>query len=171
MIPRSGFSKLLAVVVIALLCDYAVADSSLWVEKPEGIAYTVAGMSAHASELGLSGQSLAHALERALSDAGLAARRADFDRDDRILFLDIIVKPGSFYASLQFWRKASYVLPNGEQASEFVPVWEGFSLGDHHNKPGAVRSTVNKIVGNFIAEYRDANSLDDSSRVASSLSD
>jgi hypothetical protein len=147
-------------VAMMVLGPPAVADRSLSVADPENIAITISAMTEHARPLSLTGSEFEASLSAALSDAGLSVRRADFRGDEQILFLDVIVQESVFYTSLRFWRKATYFLPDGQEESEFVPVWEGFSIGDHHQDPMPVRLAVAQIVEDFVVDYRDANGLE-----------
>ena len=163
----SGSLRLLLVVAAALVCDTSIADDGLWVDDPEEVAFSVADMTDSARDMGLSSDGFAATLNNMLNHAGLRAKQSDIARDDRVLFLDIIVDDETYYASLGFWRMASYRQPDGELNSEFVTVWQDYSVGAHHDDPGAVRDTVNKIIERFITRYRDANNVRPPLRVAS----
>jgi len=159
--------QLPVVLAAALACEPAIAGDGLWVEHPEEVAFSVADMTQGAKDMGLTGAGFAATLSIMLQRAGLKARQTDFERDSDVLFLDIIVEDETFYASLGFWRMVSYRLPNGVLNSEFVTVWQDYSVGAHHEDPGKVRATVNSITERFIAKYQDVNKGGTPLRVAS----
>jgi hypothetical protein len=159
--------QLPVVLAAALACEPVIAGDGLWVEHPEEVAFSVADMTQGAKDMGLTGAGFAATLSTMLQRAGLKARQTDFERDSDVLFLDIIVEDETFYASLGFWRMVSYRLPNGVVNSEFVTVWQDYSVGAHHEDPGKVRATVNSITERFIAKYQDVNKVGSPLRVAS----
>lgn len=146
-----------AVLAAALACQTAVAGDGLWVENPGEVAFSVGNMTQVAKDMGFTDAGFATILSTSLQRAGLSAKRSDFKRDNDVLFLDVIVEHETFYASLGFWRKVSYRLPNGKLISEFVTVWQDYSVGAHHDDSRKVRDTVNRIIARFIARYRDVN--------------
>jgi hypothetical protein len=87
--------------------------------------------------------------------------------DDDILFLDVIVDGDTFYTSAGFWRMASFPLPNGDINSEFVTVWQDYSIGTHYDDPEMIRASVSRIIERFIAKYSAANNTGNPLRVAS----
>jgi hypothetical protein len=160
--------KRLPVLLAALfLCEFAVADNELWVENPLDVAFAVGNMTQDAKDMGLTYDGFAKILTSSLNHGGLVARPSDLERDDDLLFLDIIVEHDTYYASLGFWRLVSYRLPNGELKSELVTVWQDYSVGTHHNNPARVRDTVTKVIERFVARYSDVNDLQTPLRVAS----
>jgi hypothetical protein len=152
----------------ALVCGAAAADGSLWVENPQEVAFSVGKMTQSAQDLGLTDSDLAETLSVMLNRVGLRARRSQGTNDDDVLFLDVIVDDETFYTSAGFWRMAKYRLPNGDLTSEFVTVWQDYSVGAHHNDPEAIRVSVNRIIERFITKYSDANSPHAPVQVASS---
>ena len=159
--------RLLLMAAGALACEASLAGDGLWVDNPEEVAFSVADMTSRAKDMGLSDESFAATLSRMLNHAGLRAKQLDLERDSGVLFLDVIVEDETFYASLGFWRMASYRQPDGELNSEFVTVWQDYSVGAHHDDPAKVRATVNKIIARFITKYRDVNNVGTPFRVAS----
>ncbi len=151
----------------ALACETSIASDGLWVDNPEEVAFSVADMTSSAKDMGLSNESFAAALSTMLNRAGLRPRQSVLKRDNDVLFLDVIVEDETFYASLGFWRVASYRQPDGELNSELVTVWQDYSVGAHHDDPATVRDTVNEIIERFIAKYRDVNNVSTPFRVAS----
>jgi hypothetical protein len=124
-------------------------------------------MTQAAQDLGLTDKDFAETLRIMLSRAGLQATRSELKLDRNLLFLDVIVDGEVFYVSAGFWRKASYPLPNGKFNSEFVTVWQDYSVGAHYHDPETVRSSVNTLIERFIARYSDANDTGNPLRVAS----
>ena len=159
--------RLLLMAAGALACETSIAGDGLWVDNPEEIAFSVADMTSSAKDMGLSNESFAATLSTMLNHAGLRARQSSLERDSDMLFLDVIVEDETFYASLGFWRVASYRQPDGELNSELVTVWQDYSVGAHHDDPGKVLDTVNKFIARFIARYRDVNNVSTPFRVAS----
>jgi hypothetical protein len=143
------------------------AADSLWVENPVDVAYSVGEMTKGAQDIGLTTESFAESLHAMLNHAGLQPRQSTRSRDSDVLFLDVIVDGESFYTSAGFWRMANYPLPNGDLNSEFVTVWQDYSIGAHHNNPDIVRASVNTILERFIAKYSDANNTRRPMQVAS----
>lgn len=117
--------------------------------------------------MGLTIDGFAKSLSIMLNRAGLQAKRSETERDSDILFLDVIVDGESYYTSVGFWRIASYRLPNGDLNSEFVTVWQDYSVGAHYNDPGTVRASANRIIERFIAKYSDANNTGNPLQVVS----
>ncbi len=155
----SCFGRLPVLLVILLGAHNSLAADTLWIANPAQVAYSIGALTQDARKLGLSNDSLAGTLNGMLSRAGLTARPAEFERDDGVLFLDIIVEEQTYYASLGFWRIASYPHPDGELASNFVIVWQDYSIGAHYDDPDAVNGTVMQIIERFIAAYSVANEL------------
>lgn len=156
------FACLLAVV---LTCTSSHAADELWVENPLELSIAVAKMTENAKALGLTNAAVAASLSHRLKEAGLKPTPTELEYDDNVLFVDIIVEEETFYASLGFWRMASFRLPDGEQNTEMVTVWQEFSVGVHHDDPGIVRSTVDRIIERFIASYSDANDVGTPKRI------
>ena len=160
--------QLALVLALVLASGASMGSDGLRVENPGEITFAVAAMTPRAKELGLTNSVVAASLKSSLSRAGLAARQSDLDdRDSDVLFIDIVVEDETFYASLGFWRMASYRLPGGELNSELVTVWQDYSVGAHHDDAAKVRATVNRIVSRFISQYRDVNDVGVPLRVAS----
>jgi hypothetical protein len=147
--------------IVVLICPQSLAADGLWIENPTDVAYSVGDLTADARKLGLSDNSLVETLSATLTRAGLIARPAEFARDQGVLFLDIIVENQTFYASLGFWRVATFPRPDGEPASDFVIVWQDYSVGSHHNNAAAVNHTVQKIIDRFVVRYSTANKITD----------
>ena len=151
--------RIAAVFAAAFICDSSQASQSLWVENPQEVAYSVASMTPGAISLGLTSEEFSESLTVMLNRAGLQGRRSEFGNDSDILFLDIVVDGETYYASAGFWRMATYHLPNGETNSEFVTVWQDYSVGAHFDDPETVRVSVERLIERFIARYRDANGV------------
>ena len=158
---RFGVWRFCIALLVVLLCQQSLAADGLWIENPTEVAYSVGDLTADARKLGLSDDSLAETLNVTLTRAGLKARPAEFAHDQGVLFLDIIVENETFYASLGFWRVATFPLPDGEPASDFVIVWQDYSVGSHHNDVAAVTHTVQKIIDRFVTRYSIANKITD----------
>ncbi len=156
-----GVWRFCIALIAVLVCEQSLAADGLWIENPTEVAYSVSDLTADAMKLGLSGNSLEETLSTTLTRAGLKARPAEFTRDQGVLFLDIVVENQTFYASLGFWRVATFPLPDGEPASDFVIVWQDYSVGIHHNDAAAVTHTVQKIIDRFVARYSVANKITD----------
>ena len=156
--------------VIALFmlvfCASASASDELWVENPEQIAFSVGRMTDAAKDLGLHERQIAAWLSESLQRAGLEARAADTEHDPAVLFLDVFVAAGSYYASVGFWRNAEYSLPDGTAASNQVIVWQEYAIGSHNGDIEQVRATISRVIGRFVASYNGANNLDLSHQVA-----
>ncbi len=153
--------------VAVSLCEFTQADDSLWVESPEEVAFSVAHMTQGAKDMGLTNESFAETLALMLNGAGFQTKQSKLDRDNDMLFLDVIVDGETFYASAGFWRKASYPLPNGDLNSGFVTVWQDYSVGAHYDDPETVRASVGTLIERFITKYSDANNSGKPLRVAS----
>jgi len=164
----SGFGvwRFCVSLLVVLVCRQSLAADGLWIENPTEVAYSIGELTADARKLGLSGNSLAATLSATLTRAGLKSRPAEFARDQGVLFLDIIVENQTFYASLGFWRVATFPRPDGESASDFVIVWQDYSVGTHHNEAAAVNQTVQRIIDRFVARYSTANKITDSLQAA-----
>ena len=152
---------LAAAAVLALVCvasiRFASAEPALRVSDPDQVAVAVANMTLDANVLGLTDTRFEHVLRKNLDDAGLEARRADRVADDTILFLDLVVQNDSFVASLEFWRRAEYELPDGTTHTDHVVVWEEYCVGSHENDPDLVARSVERIIDAFVSEYRQTN--------------
>ena len=133
------------------------ASPELWVPEPERVAYAVGNMTFNANDLGLSDAFFEHALEEHLADAGLSAYRAEKLADDHVLFLDLVVEETTFVASIEFWRKAEFALPNGTMHSDYVIVWEDFCVGEHENDPDTISRSVARVLDSFVEDYRQTN--------------
>ncbi|MBT8080075.1 MAG: hypothetical protein KJO31_15965 [Gammaproteobacteria bacterium] len=153
-------------VLALLICTGVSANDELKVQNPQQIAYNVGGMTDAAIELGLDEQRVSMWLAQSLQHAGLAARAADTERDQEVVFLDIVVEAGSYYASVGFWRNASYDLPDGTEASNQVIVWQEYAIGSHNGDVDQLRHTVNRVIERFVSSYGNANDLDLSQQVA-----
>jgi hypothetical protein len=151
--------RISAVLVLALISGSSFASERLWVEDPGMVAFSIANMTPGAQKIGLTSAAVAANLTTMLSRAGLKARRTSVEGEGDVLFVDIIVEEETYYASLGFWRIASYRLPNGELNAEFVTVWQDYSVGAHHNNPETVQATVSRIIERFIGRYTDANKV------------
>jgi hypothetical protein len=156
-------AALLAVAVVAV--DVAIADG-LRVDNAEEVAFAVAEMTQVAENMGLSKADLVIAVTDKLGRVGLRARPTDNDNDEEVLMIDVVVDDETFYASLGFWRVASYPQPDGENGSGFVTVWQDYSVGAHHGDVDTVYATVTTIIDRFIARYSDANELGDNVQAA-----
>jgi len=150
--------RMLVALAAVVMCELSQATESLWVENPEQVAYSVADMTPGAKALGLTNGEFAKSLNVMLSRAGLQGRRSEFRNDSDVLFLDVVVDGETYYASAGFWRMASYRLPNGDIHSEFVTVWQDYSVGAHYDDPETIRVSVERLIERFIAKYNDANS-------------
>ena len=164
-----GFRPLQLALALALVLASTASSGSdgLRVENPAEIAFAVAAMTPQAKEMGLTDAGVAETLQSSLSRAGLSGKRSDLEHDSDVLFVDIIVEDETFYASLGFWRMASYRLPGGELNSEFASVWQDYAVGAHHDDPEKVRVTVERIIERFIVKYSDVNSVRKPLRIAS----
>jgi uncharacterized membrane protein YdfJ with MMPL/SSD domain len=150
-----------AMLLVALFCfRQAFAADALWIDNPTEISYSVGELTDAAKALGLSNSSLSGTLADGLSAAGLTPKPAAYSNDKSVLFLDIIVEEQTYYASLGFWRVATYQRPDGEQNSDFVIVWQDYSVGAHHDDPAAITSTIQQIIERFIVTYGAANHLE-----------
>jgi hypothetical protein len=129
------------------------AEPGLWVSEPETVAIAIGNMTVGANNLGLTDAGFEKELTARLSNAGLKAHRADEDSDESILFLDLVVEQDTFVASLEFWRKAEYQLPDGTSHSDFVIVWEKYTLGAHSDRPEFVADSVAAVLDSFIVDY------------------
>lgn len=156
-----------AVVLFVLASNSSLANEGLWVENPEVVAFSVAKMTRDAEEIGLTRAVVAADLGDMLGQAGLKAKSAKHKGASGVLFLDVIVEDETFYASLGFWRMASYRLPDGQLKAEFVTVWQDYSVGVHHSDAKTVQATVGQIIEKFIGEYTEANNVGRPHTVAS----
>ena len=154
------------VFTLMLACGTAAGSDGLRVERPLEVAFSVAEMTEQARSMGFTDSGVATTLQENLTRAGLAGRRSDPERDSDVLFVDIIVEDETFYASLGFWRMASYRLPGGALNSEFVTVWQDYAVGAHHGDPATVNATVKRIIDRFIVRYSDVNGVSQPQRVA-----
>lgn len=166
-VPGHELWRSAAVLSAVFICGTSPASDSLRVEHPVEIAFSIGEMTELAQDMGLSTEEFARSLTVMLNNAGLEARQSEAERDTEILFLDVIVDGESYYTSVGFWRMASYPLPNGEINSEFVTVWQDYSVGTHFDDATTVKASVNRIVERFISKYNDANQSGFPLRVAS----
>lgn len=150
----------------ALFCQVSTADR-LWVSNPEEIYFAIGAMTSQAQIMGLSDADFAATIHTTLHREGFRARLSNSRRGSDLLFLDIVVEDESYYASLEFRRKASYALPDGKLNSEFVTVWQDYAIGAHHDDPAPIRATVGRILERFVAEYNEVNSAAKRLRVMS----
>jgi hypothetical protein len=162
------FWQTLVLLLSSLICEVSQADGSLWVENPREVAFSVGRMTPGAQNLGLTDADFADTLSIMFDRVGYQARRSRGAHDKDVLFLDVIVDGETFYTSAGFWRIANYRLPNGDLNTEFVTVWQDYSVGAHHNDPETVRASVSRIIERFIAKYSDANKSRAPVQVASS---
>ena len=155
------------IILILITASYnADADPGLWVPEPERVAYAIANMTTDANQLGLTDTQFEAALREKLSGSGITAYRAKRNSEGGILFLDLVVEDRSFVASLEFWRKAEYTLPDGTVYSDHVTVWEEYFIGDHQNDPQNVSESVDLVIDAFVRDYRQSNGGDDAALVA-----
>lgn len=156
---KGTFLRLAAILALTCLLAgrIASAEPGLRVSEPDRVAFAIANMTLDANALGLTDTRFATALRKNLVDAGLDARPADRLADDGILFLDLVVEDDSFVASLEFWRKAAYELPDGTFHADHVVVWEEYCVGSHLNDPDLVTRSVERIIDQFVSAYRQSN--------------
>jgi hypothetical protein len=158
----NGFGAARAFILLLALvcCRNALAADPLWITNPAEIAFSVSELTQEARALGLSDSDLSRTLSGRLTAAGLTPKLAEIEQDDGVLFLDIIVEKQTYYASLGFWRVATIQHPDGRPSSDFVIVWQDYSVGAHHDDPAEITDTVQQIIERFITTYSAANDLD-----------
>lgn len=149
-----------------LISASAFAGNELWVQEPQTIAFSVGSVTADAKDLGVTQKKLATDLSDALKRHGFSARLSELGRDTDVLFLDVIVEGSAYYASLGFWRKATFELPDASANTDHVIVWQDYAIGTHEGDPAIVRATVSTIVDRFVTRYNAANNLDQVRQVA-----
>ena len=152
---------LAAISLLAATVSAGTPTDALRVRDAEEIAFAIADTSAVAEAMGIDEASLAASVRQALGRAGLKARPTLAGHDEAILLVDVLVDGDVYYASAGFWRVASYGRPDGGTETDFVTVWQDYSVGVHRGNGAAIRAAITAVVERFVHNYRRANGIGD----------
>ena len=77
---------------------------------------------------------------------------------DHFLLISVHVEGSAFYIDVGFYRQASWDLPDGKVAHNFLETWNaGDALGTHNNTDGPIVKELNNRLGLFLSTYLKAN--------------
>jgi hypothetical protein len=77
---------------------------------------------------------------------------------DHFLLISVHVEGAAFYIDIGFYRQASWELPDGKVAHNFLETWNaGDALGTHNNTDGPIVKELNNRLGLFLSTYLKVN--------------
>ena len=77
---------------------------------------------------------------------------------DHFLLISVHVEGSAFYIDIGFYRQASWELPDGKVAHNFLETWNaGDGLGTHNNTDAPIVKELNTRLGIFLSTYLKAN--------------
>ena len=94
-------------------------------------------------------------IESRMKAAGLTVTAAP---KDFFLLITVRVEDSAFSMNIGFYRQASWQLPDGKVARNFLETWDaGDALGTHNNTDALVLKELDARIGLFLSTYFRAN--------------
>jgi hypothetical protein len=94
-------------------------------------------------------------VESRMKAAGLAMTPTP---KDHFLLITVRVEGSAFSMNIGFYRQASWELPDGKVASNFLETWDaGDALGTHNNTDALIMQELDARIGLFLSTYFRAN--------------